>query len=491
MEVGSRNHGSVYDKKIMVLDSNTEIIETLTGILKDSKIDVRGTSNPVEAIEKMKEEHFDMLILDFLMKPIDGVEVVKRVREFNNELYIILITERNGPIPPLDTMKMLDIRAYCEKCGNFEQLLLLVETGIKSIAQKRMLSEYNKGLTNLVQSIPEIYKIKPVDELLAKMLEELKPFIKSRNAFILADDFRESGDTHQKSLYCGIGKYNVEIDRFFSGLNSEFIAGIGNARLSNQTIKTKKGLIIPLINEYNNSIGVIFIENSGYSENLNMLEIYSKQASISLNYAYLHSVVQTKKEELTRTYEEMKKRYIDTIEVLRLAVDAKDTYTKGHSDRVAFYAEEIGASLGLAKNELEKLRLGGIFHDIGKIGTADDILLKTGSLTDDEYHQVKKHPIEGANILSAVSVFKDVVPLVKCHHERIDGNGYPHGLKGEEIPFLARVLSVADAFDAMTSDRSYRTKISFNDAKGQLITGAGRQFDELVVRTFLKVIEDS
>jgi putative nucleotidyltransferase with HDIG domain len=156
----------------------------------------------------------------------------------------------------------------------------------------------------------------------------------------------------------------------------------------------------------------------------------------------------------------MKKWYIDTIEVLRLAVDAKDAYTKGHSDRVAFYAEEIGASLGLAKNELEKLRLGGIFHDIGKIGTADDILLKNGSLTDDEYHQVKKHPIEGANILSAVSVFKDVVPLVKYHHERIDGKGYPHGLKGEEIPFLARVLSVADAFDAMTSDRSYRTKIS-------------------------------
>jgi putative nucleotidyltransferase with HDIG domain len=487
--VRNRNNGGSYGKRILVLDNDIDILEALTRILKKNGYYVKGLTQTDEALVRLREEQFDMLIVNYMIEPLNGIGVVKKVREFDGELYVLLLTGKNDILPPLNVLKMLEIQAYCEKSGNFDQLLLLVEAGIKSVAQKRMLCEYNKGLTKLAQSIPEIYQIKPVDELLVKMLEELKPFIKSHNAFILVDDFRESEEKPQNSIYCGIGKYNMGMEKFLGELNSEFIAAIGNSRLSNQTVKLKKGVIIPLINEYNNSIGVIFIEDSDYQENLNMLEIYSKQASISLNYAFLHSVVKTKKEELSRTYDEIKNRYIDTIEVLRLAVDAKDSYTKGHSDRVAFYAEEIGLSLGLAKNELEKLRLGGIFHDIGKIGTADEILLKTTSLDDNEYCQVKKHPVEGANILSAVSVFKDVVPLVKYHHERVDGKGYPEGLKGEEIPFLARVLSVADAFDAMTSNRLYRSKMSFNEAKCQLVEGSGSQFDELVVRTFLKVLE--
>jgi len=181
---------------------------------------------------------------------------------------------------------------------------------------------------------------------------------------------------------------------------------------------------------------------------------------------------------------------MDAIETLRLTVDAKDYYTRGHSDRVAYYASKIGEKLGLSENEIDLLRIGGIFHDIGKIGTNDDILLKNARLDDNEYNEIKKHPLKGANILSAMSMFKEVVPLVLYHHERYDGRGYPHGLVGEEIPFLARIISVADAFDAMTSDRVYRTKMDLSQAIEQLEKGKNTQFDEKVVIAFIELLED-
>ena len=203
----------------------------------------------------------------------------------------------------------------------------------------------------------------------------------------------------------------------------------------------------------------------------------------------MHSLINLKNDELVETYAELKKRYMDTIETLRLAVDAKDYYTRGHSDRVSYYASRIGQAMGLPEADIERLKIGGIFHDIGKIGTNDDILLKNSRLDDDEYNEIKKHPLKGANILSAMSMFKDIVPLVEYHHERIDGRGYPHGLKGEEIPLLARIISVSDAFDAMTSDRVYRTKMELSQAIEQLEKGKGTQFDENVVDAFLKLLD--
>jgi putative nucleotidyltransferase with HDIG domain len=181
---------------------------------------------------------------------------------------------------------------------------------------------------------------------------------------------------------------------------------------------------------------------------------------------------------------------MDTIEALRLAVDAKDEYTRGHSDRVAFFSQRIGSEYNLNSGLLEKLRIAGIFHDIGKIGTADDILLKTEKLEPEEFAEIKKHPIKGAMILSAVSMFQDLVPIIRHHHERIDGNGYPDGIQGEEIELLARMISVADAFDAMMSDRQYRSHLTLDETIRQLIEGSGTQFDAQIVDTFINVLKN-
>jgi len=259
--------------KIIGVDDEFGIIDSLSVFLTKAGYDFVGISNPLEAIERVKEEHFDLMLLDFIMTPIHGDKVVEEIRKFNRELYILLLTGHKDLAPPLETIRRLEIQGYCEKSDKFDQLLLLIEAGVKAIAQMQL-----------------------------------------------------------------IKKINIE---------------------------------------------------------------------------------------LQDTYEKLENAYMESIETLRYTVDAKDPYTRGHSDRVSEYSVLIGKYLGLTESDLKLLKIGGLFHDIGKIGVPDHILLKTDKLTNDEYSEVKNHPSIGAHILSNASIFQDILPIVKHHHERYDGKGYP------------------------------------------------------------------
>lgn len=474
--------------KILVVDDEIGIIDSLSVVLKRNGYSFTGVIDPLEAIERVRNEHFDLMILDFLMYPIHGDKVVQTIREFNSELYILLLTGHKDMAPPLETIRALEIQGYCEKSDRFDQLLLLVESGIKSISQMRTIKKFRDGLNRILQAVPRIYQLQPIGSILEDILSEIMPLVDSENAFILVDDSMDM-EAGNKSIFKGIGRYKAEINYFMEMLSPSLMEHIGFARIAKQVVKLDQGVIMPLVNEYHQAIGVIYVESKNIDEGLKLLEIYSNQAASSINNAFLHSLVNVKNDELNKTYEQLKMRYMDTIEALRQAVDAKDFYTRGHSDRVAYYAVKVGETLGLTETELETLRISGIFHDVGKIGTADDILLKTDRLDEKELQEIQKHPIKGARILSAVSMFKEVVPVVKCHHERMDGTGYPEGLIRNQIPMLARIISVADAFDAMMSDRLYRSKLNLEEARQQLIHGAGSQFDEQVVENFIKLVD--
>ena len=277
------------------------------------------------------------MLLDFLMTPIHGDQVVEEIRKFNKDLYILLLTGHKDLAPPLETIKRLDIQGYCEKSDKFDQLLLLVESGIKAVSQMKLIKNINT--------------------------------------------------------------------------------------------------------------------------------------------------------ELQSTYDKLESAYMETIEILRVTVEAKDTYTRGHSDRVSEYSELIGKTLGLKEDDLKTLKIGGLFHDIGKIGIPDHILLKTTKLDDKEYSEIKNHPAIGAHILSNATLFNDIIPIVKHHHERFDGNGYPAKLKGNDIPYLARIAAIADAFDAMTSRRSYRDELSLDFAKNEILKNKGTQFDPEIADVFLNILE--
>lgn len=480
--------------KILIVDDEQGIIDSLSIMLKRSGYYYEGLTNPLEAVEKVKNEHFDLMILDYLMVPIHGDEVVRRIRNFNSELYILLLTGHKDLAPPLETIKALDIQGYCEKSDRFDQLQLLVESAFKSIMMMNTIRQFRDGLNKILQALPKIYQLQPIGSILEDILSELLPLLSSKDAFILIDSISDRYDS-KKSIFRGIGKFKADISDFMPMLDPDLLENIGKAKISRQVINMPKGIILPLNNEYGDNIGVIYVEGiqdsmADFTEGYKLLEIYASQAASSLTNAFLHSMVNMKNEELNRTYEQLRVRYMDTIEALRQVVDTKDEYTRGHSDRVSYYCVMIGKALGLNDEEIETVRVAGLFHDVGKMGITDDILFKSEKLDKREFEEIKKHPIKGARILSAISMFRDVVPIVKCHHERIDGSGYPEGLKGNEIPLLARIVSVADAFDAMLSDRHYRSKLDLKSAIDQLIEGSGTQFDGDIVRLFISMLDN-
>lgn len=476
--------------RLMIIDDDEGIIDSVSSLLRRMGYMIDGFTNPLEGLKQLKEKHYDLLILDYFMLPMHGDEVVENIRAFDQELYILLLTGYKDLAPPIDTIKMLAIQAYCEKSERLDQLLLLVESGIKSISQMRTIKKFRDGLNSILGAVPKIYQLQPIGNILEEILVRILPLVNSRDAFILMDNLTEIGSS-DKSIFKGIGIYNVDVQILMTMLDPKLMEAIGTARTKLEIMLLPDGAVLPLINELRKAIGVIYVNSREVEpEGLKLLEIYAGQAASSINNAFLHSLVNVKNEELNRTYAQLKTRYMDTIEALRLAVDAKDVYTRGHSDRVAFFSTLIGKKLSLSDQELETLRIGGIFHDIGKIGTADDILLKTDKLSNSDFEEIKRHPMKGALILSAVSMFSDVVPIVRHHHERMDGTGYPDGLAGEVIPKAARIISVADAFDAMTSDRLYRARLTLEEAVQQLKMGAGTQFDPAVVEIFLDLIKE-
>lgn len=205
----------------------------------------------------------------------------------------------------------------------------------------------------------------------------------------------------------------------------------------------------------------------------------------------LENNIQRKKLEARRLSEERAEVLFKAIKALAAAIDAKSHYTGRHSARMADMCLEIGAEIGLSQERLNTLELAAHIHDVGKIGTPDSVLAKPGKLSDEEWMDVLKHPALGADFLAGIDELSEVASIVRHHHEHVDGSGYPDGLKGDAIPLLARILSVADAFEAMTSDRPYRKAITAREALSELCTNAGKQFDSEVIEATARVIERS
>lgn len=174
--------------------------------------------------------------------------------------------------------------------------------------------------------------------------------------------------------------------------------------------------------------------------------------------------------------------------VMAASIDARDRYTSGHSQRVAHWGREIAKEIGLPAKKVDEVYFGGILHDIGKIGIEDEILNKKGKLTPEEYDKIKQHTVIGYEIIKQAGMFHELLPAIRSHHERIDGKGYPDGLVGEEIPLVARILAVSDAFDAMVADRPYRKGLPVSQALQEIERGAGTQFDEELAQHFIAIV---
>jgi putative nucleotidyltransferase with HDIG domain len=234
----------------------------------------------------------------------------------------------------------------------------------------------------------------------------------------------------------------------------------------------------PLVNK-DNLVGVINCERvltkkgPFTPENLDLLETLASQASIAIENA--------------RLYHNLLNVYLETIRSLAAAIDAKDSYTHGHSRRVTDLSVGIALEMDLAKSEVDTIRHASLLHDVGKIGISEQILLKPGRLTDEEFETIKSHPHIGAGILNSIEFLKNVCEIIKHHHERYDGRGYPDALAADEIPLGSRIICVADSFDAITSNRPYRKPMTFQEAVDEVVNCSGSQFDPKVVEAFVRL----
>lgn len=211
-------------------------------------------------------------------------------------------------------------------------------------------------------------------------------------------------------------------------------------------------------------------------EDMEILNALANQVAVAIENANL--------------YKELKEAFYGTAQALADTIEKKDPYTGGHTKRVMEYSIAIGRCLGLTEAELENLKLSAILHDIGKIGVCDSVLKKEGKLTKEEYENIKKHTSYGFEILDHVKQLEEVVPAVRWHHEKYDGTGYPDGLAGTDIPLSARIIAVADTFDAMTTDRTYRKAHSREAAFEELQRHADEQFDKRVVEALFTALKD-
>jgi len=192
---------------------------------------------------------------------------------------------------------------------------------------------------------------------------------------------------------------------------------------------------------------------------------------------------------LKQAAEENRELFLGSIRMLAAAIDEKDPYTRGHSDRVAKYSVMIGQQLELPAKELDRLRISALLHDVGKIGVDDRVLKKPGALTAEEFQIMKQHPSKGANIMRPVAQLKDVLPGIELHHEHVDGKGYPYGLKGEDIPMMARIIAVSDTLDAITTNRPYQSAMEIDEALRIIRKVAGSKFDLTVVEALEAVVQ--
>ncbi len=228
--------------------------------------------------------------------------------------------------------------------------------------------------------------------------------------------------------------------------------------------------------------GVLIVVNPGdpkgfSSSDFELMTMLSNQTAMALENA--------------RIYEDTRGLYLDVVQAMVRAVEAKDPYTYGHSERVTKYSMVIGKALDLSPGAQEELRLSALLHDIGKIGVDDTVLTKAGRLDKHEWIEIRNHPSLGHDILKGIGKMEQILPGVSYHHERYSGDGYPRGLSGHKIPLFGRIIAVADAYDAMTSDRAYRKRLSRNQARKELVSCSGRQFDSTIVKAFVSAMDSS
>jgi len=494
--------------KVLVIDDNDLIRITLKDLLATSGYQVDIADNGETGIKKVKSKRYDIVLSDVQMPRIDGIELLKQIKEYDSTMPVVMITG----FPTVDTA----IQAMKEGASDFitkpfryEQVNMVVDKLVKergnakkriqvdkSNQQNKTIESLNLRLNkkvkelSLLNSISESMNIPQMssEDIFNKIVKVATELVDADGASILMIDDLSSELVVKAVKGNGINKAvnstipidgNVPLKDIMKG--KHFVVNREKGCRKNTAVssmnKSNSSIFIPLKIK-DNVFGAlnVFDKLNGEKfgqEDVKLLLTLSRKASLNIENAIL--------------YESMYANLISTLQSLVAAIEARDRYTQQHSQRVTKLSVKIAEEMGYTQEEIDTIKFAGVLHDIGKISISDSILLKKGKLTQNEIKVVQTHPVVGEKILRPLGLLPAERAIVRHHHERWDGKGYPDGLAGSEIPLLARIITVVDSYDAMTSNRPYRKAMESKKAVDELVRCCGAQFDKDIVDVFKKI----
>jgi putative nucleotidyltransferase with HDIG domain len=498
--------------KVLVVDDEEGILDVTEGYFQRKGYEVYTAGNGIEALEIMNRVKIECVFTDINMPMMDGLELAEKIRQIESTLPVVVMTGYPSLENSIQTLKN-GVVDYLIKPVNLEQMELTL---------KRILRERELFVENLIlkEEIERRERLKKLNEELLERIEEVNTLNRVMEDFSATDS---SYGIFNKVVDLGVEELNA--DKVFFHIYSEeesslVMMAAADRGIENDTIRslferdlshTANEFILGLLSTDHNPC---LISEPGKNEHLDdgvcslmivPLKIRDKIFGIASAFSFRKEKIFNEKDiyylnfitqkaasaiENIALYENIYDNLFSTLYAFVTALEVRDLYTRKHSTRVAKYAHMIAKEMGCTEEELDIVNFAGSLHDIGKIGIRDDILLKPGKLTDEEYEKIKEHPAIGADIISKLGLWDREMEIIRHHHERFDGKGYPDGLKGEQIPKLARILFVADSFDAMASDRAYRKRMETSRVISIIKECAGKQFDPVAVNAFLKVADD-
>lgn len=511
-------------RAILVVDDDKRVVDLLQISLSQNGYRITTASTGEEALESVRRDTPDLIILDLRLPKKNGYEVCAALKSSKETAAIpVIMVSATAEVDARLQGLMHGADDYLTKPFSPKELLIKVRRIFERMDKQEVLSVKNKELESEVARNREDLVVRnkelrfqvfsletlmglthqlnsslDLESLMGTVILSVVGQLRVSSACLFLTDAREDPTRLDASTFKGVKEelvrsvsfaYDGGFVRAIRPVDGEEARPVRLQELSEDpSLEREVGplyaagfpLVCPVMMKQKlTAVLAVGEKVSGQdfqSTDLDMVKALSESAGIAIENA--------------RLFKDLQETYLATVRVLVSTIEAKDPYTRGHTERVAEYAVGIAKAMDFTPEEVQTIQFGAILHDIGKLDTNDSILQKPGALTDEEWRMVKAHPVRGAQMLQGVKFLEKASDLVRHHHERVDGNGYPDGLRGDQITIGAKIVNVADAFDAMTTERPYRAGLTVDQAIGQLETKAGTQFAAEVVEVFVAALRD-
>ena len=488
--------------RVLIVDDEKVIREILSDFLTMEGYVVRAVEDGAAAMRELERRTYNLVISDLKMPGMGGLELLEKISELKANVLTVIMTGFGTVETAIEAMKK-GAYDYILKPFKIEEVVHVVERGLdrqrlhtENIRLKEAVSLY-KVSEAMAQSLS-------LDTVLDLILESVLSEAQADVVTLLLKD-PSTGQFKERTRRIGphadggfVGELNLpEILEQYRQDLPLLAHGLRALKFFDQPPEDKRLVsfcsiplkvqdrVIGMMNAYSYTRGHKFSEGQR-----RMLSVLASRAAVSIENARLYEDLVTKNQMLTTANSSLGDNFRATIIGFAHALEESDKYTRGHSERVAFYSSLCARGLNIGELETERIVQAGLMHDIGKIGIRYEKLNKPGKLTPEEVAMFRTHPAKGKRILEPIPSMVELIPGAWCHHENWDGSGYPRGLVGDNIPLLGRVVAIADCYDAMTSDRSYRKALPHDVSVSELERCAGAQFDPELVPTFVRSLEE-